>query len=810
MANRRLFCTDRLVITFFLIAPGVIGSSQLGAAEPKTADDAGATTFFAKHCNACHARTKPKGDFRVDRLSPNFNDKTNRDHWRKVLEQLKTGAMPPKEKLRPDAREVQALTDWINGRIEKASSANDGQGHVGLRRLNRSEYENTVRDLLGVQIDLKDLLPAETTTSGFDNNAESLHVSSFLMEQYLEAADRVLDAAIANGHRPWMIKRRFDIKEERSVDPNNSVYRYENDGVAIFSSWVSANIQVTLWNFYTHFHGDYRFRISAYAFQTDKPITFHMTTGNFSAVTEERIMGYYQVPPGKPTMIEFTERLEPKTFARIVVDGLGVIPPDVEKVGAKNYKGPGLVVQWVDIEGPLHDMWPPASHRKVFGDLPQVSAPTAADKDRVEVVSKDPLNDAKRLLKDFMRRAFRRTVTDEEVKPFLARVKAKLDARMSFEQAMRVGLKAVLVSPDFLFLRERPGKLDDFALANRLSYFLWSSMPDDELLALAAKGALNRPEELHRQVERMLKDRKAAAFTENFVGQWLSLRKIDDTAPDPTLYPEYDDILKVAMVKEPLLFFDEVLRNDLSITNFVSSDFIVINGRLAALYGIPNVTGMEFRKVALPKDSHRGGVMTMAGVLKVTANGTTTSPVLRGSWVLDRILGTPPPKPTVDVEAVEPDIRGATSIRDQLAKHRQRTECAGCHAKIDPPGFALESFDVIGGWRDHYRSVGKGEQINRNGHRMRYLKGLPVDASDTLPDGRKFKNIDEFKALLLQDKDQLARAMAEKLLGYATGAAVGTGERAEIDAIVARVREKNYGLRTLVHEIVQSKAFQSK
>jgi hypothetical protein len=219
---------------------------------------------------------------------------------------------------------------------------------------------------------------------------------------------------------------------------------------------------------------------------------------------------------------------------------------------------------------------------------------------------------------------------------------------------------------------------------------------------------------------------------------------------------------------------------------------------------------MEFRKVALPKNSHRGGVLTMASVMKVTANGTTTSPILRGAWVLDRILGTPPPKPSVDVEAVEPDIRGATTIRDQLAKHRQRAECASCHAKIDPPGFALESFDVIGGWRENYRSVGKGDAVVLDGRKMRYLKGLPVDAADTMHDGQTFQNIDEFKHVLLKDKEQLARALTEKLLSFATGAAIAKSERAELEAIVGKIRGKDYGLRTLVHEIVQNRLFLTK
>ena len=328
---------------------------------------------------------------------------------------------------------------------------------------------------------------------------------------------------------------------------------------------------------------------------------------------------------------------------------------------------------------------------------------------------------------------------------FFARVRARLDKNYSFEEALRVGLKGVLVAPDFLFLRERstasgkegqPALLDEFALASRLSYFLWSSMPDEELLTLAEQGRLRQPGTLRDQVERMLKDERAKAFTDNFAGQWLSLRSIDATMPEQMLYPEYDDILKVAMVKEVLLFFDEVLKNDLSVTNFVASDFSMLNARLARHYGIPDVEGLDFRRVALPPESHRGGVLTMAGVLKVTANGTTTSPILRGSWVLDRILGTPPPKPTVDVEAVDPDIRGATTIRTQLAKHRQDAQCAGCHARIDPHGFALENFDVIGGWRENYRKLNEGEPATVNGRRVRYLPGPPVETADVLDDGR--------------------------------------------------------------------------
>lgn len=817
MITKRTTCV-RGLLAAVAVGAWLVGLSATRAADAPASDVSKA--FFAQHCQACHAGSKPKGDLRLDNLSREFADNDTREQWLKVLEQLKSGTMPPKGKPRPPAQEVQAVMAWISQQVAAAeTAANGGQGRVVLRRLNRNEYENTVRDLLGVSLDLKDLLPLDTSTSGFDNSAEALHVSSYLMENYLEAADRVLDAAIVNGSKPQTINKRFSLKDERTVKATGSVYRYVDDGVAIFSSWVSANIQVTMWNFRTHERGLYRFRISGYGFQSDnKPITFHVMAGTMAAPTEQYLVDYFAVPPDEPTVIEFTERLEARNTIRIVADGLPAKPPEVEKAGADKYTGPGMVVQWVEIEGPLMDSWPPESHRRLFGDMKQEPAPTADQPKRREVVSQQPLADAERILRDFTRRAFRRNVADADIKPFLARVEAKLKENYSFEQAMRVGLKAVLVSPHFLFLREKvggvqpagPTALDDFALASRLSYFLWSSMPDEELCKLAEQGTLRRPDTLRQQVERMLRDPKAKAFTENFAGQWLGLRAIDATTPDPMLYPEYDDVLKVAMVKETLLFFDEVLKNDLSLTNFVASDFTMLNARLAKLYGIPGVQGMEFRKVALPPESHRGGVMTMASVLKVTANGTTTSPILRGAWVLDRILGTPPPKPTVDVEAVEPDIRGATTIRNQLAKHRQNEACANCHSQIDPPGFALENFDVMGGWRDSYRKVGDYGPMIVDGRRVRYRNGPPVDAADQLPDGRRFANIDEYKQLLLQDKDQLARSLAEKLLTYATGAAPTTGDRPEIERIVIATRGKNYGLRSLVHEIVQSSTFQTK
>ena len=382
---------------------------------------------------------------------------------------------------------------------------------------------------------------------------------------------------------------------------------------------------------------------------------------------------------------------------------------------------------------------------------------------------------------------------------------------------MRAGLKMALCSPRFLFLTERPGKLDDFALASRLSYFLWSSMPDEELLEAARRGGLSQPDVLHGQVERMLKSPRAAAFTENFLGQWLNLRQINFTTPDKQLYPEFDDFLEWSMVRETHLFFEELLGHDLSLLNFVDSDFTMLNERLARHYGIAGVEGLKFRKVALRPENHRGGVLTQGSVLKVTANGTTTSPVVRGVWVLDRILGKPPKPPPADVPKVEPDIRGATTIREQLAKHREVASCASCHKHIDPPGYALENYDAIGGWREHYRTLkteGRPDQVVLGefvyGDGVTYREGAAVEAGDILADGRKFADLAGLKKLLLEDPDKMTRALTEKLVVYATGNGLEYGDRDVVEQIVARTREQKYGLRSLVHAVVQSELFLNK
>src|SRR5712691_3167937 len=391
------------------------------------------------------------------------------------------------------------------------------QDRVVLRRLNRTEYENTVRDLLGIEVDLKELLPLDSSAGGFDNVGEALHVSSFLMEKYLEAADKALNMAIANLPQPPLVQKRYSLKDERLVKTTTEqVYLHRDDALVMYSS--SPWNAITVGQFYPPDRGTYRIRISAYGFQSsDKPVTFRIDAGPMLMGTKNHLVSYFDAAPDEPTITEFLDHFEARNQIRISPYGLAGAQA-VTKVGAEKYEGPGLGVEWVEVEGPLHDAWPPESHRRLFGDLEQAPAPIYNSSKRVEVVSKAPLVDADRILRTFARRAFRRPVTDADIQPFLALVESKLAAKQSFEQAVRVGLAGIMVSPQFLFLREEPGKLDDFALASRLSYFLWSTMPDEELVSLVERSrhaprdepnalqsppiSLSTPETLRNQVER--------------------------------------------------------------------------------------------------------------------------------------------------------------------------------------------------------------------------------------------------------------------------------------------------------------------
>ncbi len=780
-----------------MLAGLLCASLSFGAAAPQ---DSQAAAFMKEHCLRCHGPEKAKGDFRLDQLDTDFAKPSTFERWREVVARVQSGEMPPKKEARPQPAQVQTFVRQLTARLDDAALKHRPEGRVVLRRLNRVEYENTVHDLFAVNVAVKEMLPEDAIAQGFDNVGAALNISPVLMERYLEAADAVITAALLPVHKLERKTERFNLYDSLPSWFVAGVWK-QDEGVILFRS--SGDSSSDLRQFKAPAPGRYRFRIAASAHNSETPLPLALLLGNFVVSGNyTRHLGYFDASPGKPTVIEFEERLSAKN------DTIKVTPVALPYVylNHKNmpeYPGPGLKIHWMEVEGPFPETWPTESFRRVFGDAnPKLGK----------------LADAEKLLSAVLPRAFRRPVTEDEAKPFVALVAKSLEMGQPFEAALRAGYKAVLSSPKFLFLREPIGPLDDHALASRLSYFLWSTMPDETLLALAGKGELRKSDVLRAQVERMLKHPKAKAFTENFTGQWLSLRDIAATTPDKALYPEWEEMLQWSAVRETHLFFEELLKQNLSVRNFIDSDFAMLNGRLAKHYGITNVNGVAFRKVALKPEQHRGGVLTHASVLKVTANGTTTSPVLRGVWVLDRILGRPVPPPPPNVPAVEPDIRGATTIRDQLAKHRATENCAGCHARIDPPGFALENYDVIGGWRERYRIVTdqKNRVNNRVGPLGKYLKGyefglgLPVDAGDALPDGRKFADLVEFKKLLLTDPEQIARCLTEKLVTYATGQPVGFSDHAAVGRILTEAKGADYGLRSLVHAVVGSELFRNK
>ena len=377
-----------------------------------------------------------------------------------------------------------------------------------------------------------------------------------------------------------------------------------------------------------------------------------------------------------------------------------------------------------------------------------------------------------------------------------------------FLVAMRTAAMAVLCSPEFLFFKETAGKLNDLQLASRLSFFLTRSTPDAELL----EAKLTQPEVLRVQTERLLKAATLERLVADFTDGWLNLREIEFTTPDKQLYPEYDELLLDSMLRETRAFITELIQNNLGVADIVRSDFAMLNSRLAQHYGIPGVSGLNLQKIKLLPDSHRGGVLTQASVLKVSANGTNTSPVVRGVFVMDRILGIEPPPPPPGIPGVEPDIRGATTLRELLDKHRDSETCNACHRVIDPPGFALESYDVIGGWRERFRSIDQGEQVKLtvHGRKVRYRLGPPVDAAGELNTGAKFTDMSGFQELLLAGQDRVARCMIEKLLTFATGRAPGFSDRSAIERLVAQSKTKGHGMRDLIHAVVQSEIFRSK
>ena len=846
------------------------------------------TAFFETHCVECHSSENKKGGLDLAALKVELSNGENFAKWVKIHDRIQSGEMPPKKQKQPAAAEKNATVQWIKTSLLKAELDRlKSEPRTGLRRLTRNEYENTMRDLFDMPgLVLRDDLPADGSAHGFDTNSDALEISHVNLAKYMEAADRVLDIAIATQPKPpvrathrvsvacessplgacilegdgimlrdkkpdplyppagyqkhldYVAHLALEMHKETSPGTSVGVFRHEDD-----------SFRPSFADYVTIYPGRYRIKTSFWSFLWDKgkilpaPKTqtarldvWHISGDGRGTGHPSTLLGYFDAPSMKEKTYEFVRWMNN-------ADSFGFNYTDSqvghEIRGGKDrlmgWSGPGLAIDHLEIEGPIHDQWPPSSHRKLFGDLrfvefkpeenPGVKPPTHREwtqrfnaRNQADppvhtlkiwtVRSKSPAKDADRLLSNFLPRAFREPVPRSTRDAYVALVAKRMKQGDCFESAMRWAYRAALCSPNFLYHVETPipdaaskdkpssnaNRIDDVALANRLSYFLWNSMPDDRLFKLAAAKTLHQPEVLKEEVERLLKDPKSERFRDDFLGQWLKLRKIAANDPDPKLYGGFRVVLQDAMVAETRAYFQELLDKDLGARYLVKSDFAMLNNRLAAHYGLPEVSGSQMRRVTLPADSPRGPFVTQASVLKITANGTTTSPVVRGAFVMDRILGKPPEPPPASVPAVEPDVRGATTIREQLATHRNNTSCAACHAKIDPPGFALESFDVIGGPRERYRTITD-------------IKPL-VDPSGVLPDGRPFKNISEFQQLIAADPEPLLKNMAEQFAIYSIGRGLLFSDRDAIADIVAKTQAKGGGLRTLLHELVESDLFQ--
>ena len=547
-----------------------------------------------------------------------------------------------------------------------------------------------------------------------------------------------------------------------------------------------------------------------FAGKRSEPVKVYSSTLSEPNTQSMLPIGMFEAPPETPEVSELEAFLEKGAMVKLDCMRLPspMVPAMPHTIQPTDGGYPGVAFHWLEAEGPIVKEWPPESYRTLFGDTPLKQAGR-----HVEAVSEQPMKDAGKLLAAFMERVYRRPVAEAEFDRFHLYAKQLLKDDNSFTEAMIATYSAVLASPEFLFHCGQPGELDDYALAERLSFFLGESMPDEQLRTLARQGELRDSKTLRAEVDRLLDKPEAKRFVKEFLNSWLKLDEINDTDPDRELYPEYagDWWLVNSMVQESRLYFADLIAGDRPARNVIDADYTFVDERLARHYGVPGVFGPSFRRQALPESSPYGGILTQAAVLKVTANGTVTSPVLRGVYVMERLLGDPPSPPPPSVPAVEPDIRGAATIRELLKKHRADASCASCHNEIDPPGFALESFDVMGRWRENYRSLAKGskriEGVGRSGNEFVHYIGQEVDASGVTPKGEHFGDILQFKKLLLQDEDAIARNLTEQLLVYATGAPVGFADRDEVLAILEKSRASAFGVRTIIHEIIQSPLF---
>lgn len=752
------------------------------------------TEFLARHCVSCHSGKKSKGDVSLDAVRSEADLVKNRKLWLNVLRQIVDGAMPPPERSRPAPAEFDAFTAAVRDVFRRADTGKPRDpGLVVLRRLNRVEYNNTIRDLCRIEFQPAADFPDDDAGFGFDNIGEILTLSPLLMERYLDAAEAIVERTIVADNKPRPIVRigteQFASATGSSGDPK-SVFLATSEPVE-FQFTVAAE-------------GQYVLRFAAESvLPGDDPVRLNLTFDGQPWKT----LTLAEAPstPGKslPNVEwEITLTRGRHTFQATLLNPsrefeenrITFAPTFGRKMGEKKRRG-GRVTQ-LDLVGPVDPL--PEGHRWIMACNPRAT----------------PSEQAQEIYLRFAGRAFRRPVEPGEVKRYVALFEAARQAGDSFERAVQVGLQAILVSPHFLYrveLDNRPQgpgarPISEYQLASRLSYFLWNSMPDDELFDLASRGQLSKS--IDAQVRRMLADPKSSSFLENFVTQWLGIRDLERLVRSKE-YP-FPLPLRTDMVRETVLFFDAVVREDRPINELIDARFTYLNARLANHYRIVDVKGRQsnkplepgtnaipshrFVRVSLPEGSIRGGILTQASVLTATSNPDRTSPVKRGVFVLDRILGAPPPPPPADVPELEETRKESRelNLRDAMELHRKKSECAACHARMDPIGFAFERFDAIGRYREH-ESIGQ--------------KKTPIDVSAKLPDGRAVEGTDGLKRLLLEKKEPFARVLAERLLTYALGRSLHDSDAPALDQIVAEAGRDGYRMQSLIAAVARSEPF---
>ncbi|MEO6740551.1 MAG: DUF1592 domain-containing protein [Chthoniobacteraceae bacterium] len=746
--------------------------------------------FLEKHCVSCHGKEKQKGDFALHEFRDDLSVLRARKRWRDVVEQVRSGDMPPDDKPQPSADEKKRFLESVAGIFSKADNGKPDPGRLTVRRLNRNEYNNSIRDLLHIEFRPADDFPSDDVGHGFDNIADVLTVSPVLMERYLDAADKIAAQAIPlSATTPP--KRTMSAKfcEPASANVPQSKFRplTASEGDAVKSGPINTPVRITA-------DGDYIMRARLYAKSADgKPVRVAMmVTGGViakpsSAGELAKLDGAWLGNVKRAHILKSVEITGKSENEAQTIEAKVPRLEGIERIVLAAFKpqggqpAPTLFVEWLEYEGPM-------------------DARSAATKSLLTATPGKPQAEQTReILARFAVRAWRRPVTGEELDRLTKLVAYAMGHNDTWEEAMRRAVSAVLASPKFVFRLEpddqpqsaEPHAVDEFQLATRLSYFLWSSCPDDELLRIASEKKLSTG--LDAQIKRMIQDPKADALIENFAMQWLQLGRLASHSTDPKTFPSWKTELGAAMVEETRRYFGEIVRTDRSVLDLLDGDFTWVNQRLSELYRIKDAGTFqkdEWKRVSLA-GTPRGGLLTQASILTVTSNPTRTSPVKRGKWVLEQLLGTPPPPAPPNIPSLDDSKRNELkgTFRQKLEQHRADPKCANCHAKMDAFGFALENFNGIGQWRDRDET------------------GANIDASGKLATGREIKGLSDMKVLLRSRKQDFARCLTEKILIYALGRGLDWYDEPTITRIAFALEKNDYRFSTLISGIVRSPPF---